>query len=63
MFMTIAEEIGSRKSGTLSQAQKRGRVIADEERYVVYKFVDGSEILFNKTSTCKVKSRSYTIYN
>ena len=47
MFMTIAEEIGSRKSGTLSQAQKRGRVIADEEKYIVYKFVDGSEILFN----------------
>ena len=63
MFMTIAEEIGSRKSGTLSKAQKRGRVIADEEKYVVYKFVDGSEILFNKTSTGKVKSRSYTIYS
>lgn len=62
MFMTIAEEIGSRKSGTLTHAQKRGRVIADEEKYVVYKFVDGSEILFNKTSTGKVKSRSYTIY-
>jgi hypothetical protein len=62
MFMTIAEEIGSRKSGNLSQAQKRGRVIADEEKYVVYKFMDGSEILFNKTSTGKVKSRSYTIY-
>lgn len=63
MFMTIAEEIGSRKSGTLAQAQKRGRVIADEEKYIVYKFMDGSEILFNKTSTGKVKSRSYTIYS
>ena len=63
MFMSVAEEIGSRKSGTLTQAQKRGRVIADEERYIVYKFLDGSEILFQKTSTGKVKPRSYTIYS
>lgn len=62
MFMTIAEEIGSRKVGTFSQAQKRGRVIADEEMYIVYKFMDGSEILFQKTKSGKVKTRSYTIY-
>ena len=59
--MSIALELGSRKSGTLTQAQKRGRVIADEEKYIVYKFVDGSEILFNKTSTGKVKPRKYMI--
>ena len=63
MFMTIAEEIGSRKSGTFSQAQKRGRLIADEEKYIVYKFMDGSEILFQKTKSGKVKTRNYTIYN
>ena len=63
MFMTIAEEIGSRKAGTFSQAQKRGRVIADEDNYVVFKFMDGSEILFQKTKSGKVKTRNYTIYN
>lgn len=63
MFMTIAEEICSRKAGTFSQAQKRGCLIADEEKYVVYKFMDDSEILFHKTKSGKVKTRSYTIYN
>ena len=61
--MSIALEIGSRQSGTLSQAQKRGRLIEDTHKYIIYRFVDGSEILFNKTSTGKVKSRSYTIYD
>lgn len=62
MFMTIAEEIGSRKA-TFSQAQKHGRVIADEDNYIVFKFMDGSEILFQKTKSGKVKTRSYNIYN
>ena len=63
MFMSIAEEIGSRKSDTFSQAQKRGRMISDTHNYVIYRFVDGSEILFHKSSAGKVKTRSYTIYD
>lgn len=61
--MSIALEIGSRKSGTYSQAQKRGRLTKDTHNYVVYAFVDGSELLFHKSSTGKVKSRDYTIYD
>lgn len=60
--MSIALEIGNRKSGNLSQAQKRGRLVQDTHAYIVYRFVDGSELVFYKSSTGKVKSRDYTIY-
>ena len=59
--MSIALEIGSRKSGTLSQAQKRGCVESETTNFIVYKFMDGSKLLFCKTSTGKVKSRNYMI--
>lgn len=61
--MSIALELGNRLSGTYSMAQKLGRMTVNTEKYVVYHFSDGSELVFHKTSTGKVKPRSYTIYN
>ena len=59
--MSIAIEIGSRKSGTYSQAQKYGFVENETNNFIVYKFIDGSKLLFCKTSTGKVKPRKYMI--
>ena len=59
--MSIALELGSRKSGTLSQAQKYGFVEKETTNFIVYKFMDGSKLLFCKTSAGKVKPRKYMI--
>lgn len=61
--MSIALEISSRKSGYFSQAQKRGRLIENTCYHVVYRFVDGSELVFHKSSNGKVKSRDFTVYD
>ena len=59
--MSIALELGSRQSGTLSQAQQYGFVENETKNYILYKCMDGSKLLFCKTSTGKVKPRKYMI--